>query len=76
MTKEQPMSSGIVRLLTNGMILPIAVVLVGLLCFARFLWPLRRNSNDRLRERIPNMSCTQCNSLVMLLVCLFSETSK
>jgi ribose transport system permease protein len=34
MTKEQPMWSGIVRLLTNGMILPIAVVLVLIVFFS------------------------------------------
>jgi ribose transport system permease protein len=34
MTNEQPMSSGIVRFLTNGMILPVAVVLVLIVFFS------------------------------------------
>ncbi len=34
MTKEQPMWSGIVRFLTNGMILPVAVVLVLIVFFS------------------------------------------
>jgi ribose transport system permease protein len=34
MTKEQPMSFGIVKLLTNGMILPVAVVLVLIVFFS------------------------------------------